>query len=149
METDVSLGYGFIFSTEAPLDVLETAAVYTAAQEIPSIHENLGRHFSEEDGEVSINYPFDMLGNLITEHPAYENLLTYNSAGDLSGFDDYRVIMIIAKETEQRVETAGAINPLVQPSAESIIALEEFKQRFFTDSNEVSEISWVMGSSAD
>lgn len=149
METDASLGYGFIFSTEAPLDVLETAAVYTAAQEIPSINDNLGRHFSEEDGEVSINYPFDMLGTLIIEHPAYENLLTYNSAGDLSGFDDYRVIMIISKETEQRVETAGAIKPLVQPSAESIVALEEFKKRFFIDSDEVSEISWVMGSSAD
>lgn len=149
METDASIGYGFVFSTEAPLDVLKTEAVYTAAQEIPPIHENLGRHFSEEDGEVSINYPFDMLGKLITEHPAYENLLTYNSAGDLSGFDDYRVIMIITKETEQRVETAGAIKPLVQPSAESIIALKEFKQRFFADSNEVSEISWVMGSSAD
>lgn len=144
MAVIATLGYGNLISHSIMEVSLNAEELLKAWQEVPHLAKDIDEYFDLSDG-VFVEYPDDVVRELIYAHPSYKDVLTYTTNGDWAGMDEKESFLLTITETTQSGGTGIALGPFTEPSKESLAVLEEFKAKFFTGSLAVEPLSWVMG----
>lgn len=144
MEAIATLGYGNLISHKIMEVSLNAEELLKAWQEVPRLAKDINEYFDLSDG-VFVEYPNDVVRELIYAHPSYKDVLSYMTNGDWAGMDEKESFLLTIKETTQGDGVGVVLSPFKEPSLESLRVLEEFKTRFFTKSLAVAPTSWVMG----
>lgn len=146
MTVEARLGYGFIVTPDMLEEGLNVDELYEAAKSTPELKKNLGLYFEEDEDGVWPRYSNDILSEIADAHPDFKQHLSSLGTGDRAGDDDRATLMILVESSIQITEgSSDILSPLVQPSADELKTLNDFRTRFINESAGLDDNAWVFG----